>query len=152
MKPGHHTGGVFMLRLRFIAIVIALAMLTGCATHQRRQDLTHTLDAYASALRWGGFEQALQFVEPDWREGHRLTPLQTSRYKQVRVVGYDAGQGPASVAEGEVRQTVRIDLVNRHTLTERAIIDHQVWKWDPEAKRWWLTTGLPDITREKPER
>jgi hypothetical protein len=137
-----------MPRLRLLAIIIALATLAGCATNQRRQALTHTLDAYASALRWGSFQQALAFVEPDWREDHALTPLQTSRYQQVRVVGYDAGQGPAPVTDGEVRQTVRIDLVNRHTLTERVIIDHQLWKWDPEAKRWWLTTGLPDITRE----
>jgi hypothetical protein len=137
-----------MPRLRLVAVIIVLALLAGCAANQRRKGLTHTLDAYASALRWGGFQQEQSFIEPTWREEHPLTPLQTSRYQQVRVVGYEPGQGPVAVADDEVRQTVQINLVNRHTLHERAVVDHQVWKWDAAAKRWWLTTGLPDIRHD----
>lgn len=139
-----------MPRLRLFVAIIVLATLAACAANQRRDSLTSTLDAYHSTLRWGDFRHALEFVDPDWREAHPLTPLQMSRFKQVRVVGYDAGKGPVPVSGTEVRQTVKIGLVNRHTMRERFIVDHQDWQWDDQAKRWWLTTGLPDITREPP--
>ena len=137
-----------MQRLRLSIAVIALGLLAACATNQRSEDLTNTLNAYHSTLRWGDFQHALNFVDPAWREAHPLTPLQLARYKQVRVVGYDEGQGPVPASDTEVRQTVKIGLVNRHTMQQRYIIDHQDWRWDDQAKRWWLTTGLPDITRE----
>lgn len=137
-----------MQRLRLVVVIITLAMLAGCAKNIRTESLTGTLNAYHSTLRWGDFQHALEYVDPDWRQAHPLTPLQIARYKQVRVVGYDEGQGPVPTSDTEVRQTVKISLINRHTMRERILIDHQVWKWDDQAKRWWLTTGLPDITRE----
>ncbi len=135
-----------MRRLCLPLALVALALVAGCAAHQRRDDLTATLTAYATTLRWGDFQHALEYVDPAWREAHPLTPLQEARYRQVRVAGYDEGEGPVPVSEEEVRQTVKIGLINRHTQHERFVIDHQVWKWDPQAKRWWLETGLPDIT------
>ncbi len=136
-----------MLRTRLILVIATLALVAGCATNQRRDSLNSTLDAYHSTLRWGDFQHALSFVDPDWRQAHPLTPLQAARYKQVRVVGYDAGAGPVPVSDTEVKQTVKIGLVNRHTMHERNIIDRQDWQWDAEAGRWWLMSGLPDITR-----
>ncbi|HET7663658.1 MAG TPA: hypothetical protein VFK31_08480 [Rhodanobacteraceae bacterium] len=136
-----------MQRLRLVVVIITLVLLAGCAKNIRTESLTGTLNAYHSTLRWGDFQHAADFLDPDWREAHPLTPLQIARYQQVRVVGYDEGQGPVPVSDTEVRQTVKIALINRHTMRERFLIDHQIWKWDDQAKRWWLTTGLPDITR-----
>ncbi len=138
-----------MHRLRLpvaLVAVAALACVAGCAATQRRDNLTTTLNAYAETLRWGDFAHALEYVDPAYREVHPLTPLQRARYRQVRVAGYDEGQGPVPVGPDEVRQTVKIGLINRHTQRERFVIDHQIWKWDAEAKHWWLETGLPDIT------
>lgn len=135
-----------MHRLRLPIALMALALVAGCAANQRRDSMTTTLNAYAATLRWGDFTRAVDFVDPAYREAHPLTPLQLARYKQVRVAGYDEGEGPVPVSETEIRQTVKIGLINRHTQHERFVIDHQVWKWDPQAKRWWLETGLPDIT------
>lgn len=135
-----------MQRQRLFFIVITLVFIAGCAGNKRSDSLTGTLHAYQATMRWGDFQHALEFLSPDYREAHPLTALDHSRYQQVRVVGYDEGSGPAPVADGEVRQTVRIALVNLHTQRERFVIDQQVWKWDPAAERWWLTTGLPDIT------
>ena len=46
-------------------------------------------------------------------------------------------------------KTVKLDLLNRNTQTARSVVDHQVWKYDAAAKRWWLVSGLPDISRRE---
>jgi len=35
--------------------------------------------------------------------------------------------------------------VNRNTQVEKVITDIQLWRWDDEAGRWWLASGLPDL-------
>lgn len=136
-----------MYRLRLPIVIVVLALVAGCAAHQRRDSLASTLTAYGAALRWGDFQRALEFVDPVYRAAHPLTALQRKRYKQVRVVGYDEGKGPVPVSQHMVRQTAKIGVINRHTMRERFVIDQQVWKWDPEAGHWWLESGLPDITQ-----
>ncbi|HEX7341415.1 MAG TPA: hypothetical protein VF269_03970 [Rhodanobacteraceae bacterium] len=137
-----------MHRLRLPIVIIAMIILAGCASNQRRDSLTSTLNAYAATLRWGSFGHAEGFIDPAYRKVHPLTPLQMARYQQVRVVGYDDGDGPVPVNQTEVQQVVKIGIINRHTQSERFVIDHQLWKWDAKAGRWWLETGLPDITRD----
>lgn len=137
------------MRRLFSSVLIALAvLLAGCATdNHHAASLTNTLNAYGSTLRWGDFQSAVQFVDPKQREAHPLSSIELSRYKQVRVSGYDAGQGPVPVGDDKVTQTAQIGLINRNTQRERSIIDHQTWRYDPVAKHWWLESGLPDITQ-----
>ena len=33
-----------------------------------------------------------------------------------------------------------------HAFTETVILDRQHWRYDAETKRWWLVSGLPDLT------
>jgi hypothetical protein len=101
-----------------------------------------TLYAYSSAIRWGDFETAQTFIEPDKRDKLRPSSIDQQRYAQVQVVGYDV-RGLDQPTEDEIHQTVEIRLVNRHTQVERSVLDRQEWHWDAEEKRWWLTTGLP---------
>lgn len=133
---------------RLFVVVSLLLLVAGCMANKRADSLETTLRAYHSTLRWGGFGKALDFVGPDYREQHPLDDLRTARYRQVRIVGYEEGGGPTPVSDGKVRQTAKISVVNKHTQRERAVIDHQIWEWDDEAERWWLTTGLPDITTD----
>ena len=137
------------MRRYLLPLLALVAMLcAGCATDQRNQALIQTLNAYASTLRWGDFQSAMQFVDPKVREAHQPTALDLARYQQVRVTGYDEGPGAVPDGENQVRQVVQIGLVNINTQSERTVIDRQTWRYDPEKKRWWLTSGLPDITRE----
>lgn len=133
----------------FLSALLGTALLAGCGVTQRRRadELTTTLNAYASTVRWVGWAQAAQFVDPHYRETHPLSDLDRARFAQVRVSEYDAGEGPMPVSDGEVRQVVRISLINRHTQVERTITDHQLWKYDAASHHWWLETGLPDISR-----
>lgn len=137
------------MRRYLLPLLALLAMLcAGCATDQRNQALIQTLNAYASTLRWGDFQSAQQFIDPKVREANPPTALDMARYQQVRVTGYDEGAGAVPDGENRVRQVVQIGLVNLNTQSERTVIDRQTWRYDPEKKRWWLMSGLPDITRE----
>lgn len=135
------------MTVRFVAVLL-LMLLVGCAAKTRSDSLVSTLNTYGSTLRWGDFQSAAQFVDPDVRAAHPLTSLQLARFQQVQVSEYDDGAGPVASGDLDVQQTVVIRLINIHTQSERSIVDHQTWHYDENAKRWWLTSGLPDITQD----
>jgi hypothetical protein len=137
-----------MRRIPSIALMLLILLLAACATQERSNSLTTTLSAYGGVLRWGDFASAVQFIDPEERAKHPISDLDLARYKQVRVTEYDDGAGPVPISPTEVQQTVKISLVNIHTQAERSVIDRQTWHYDEKAKHWWLTSGLPDITRE----
>lgn len=135
---------------RNLSVFLALLMLTlgACGTNLKSREtlLTETLRTYAAAIRWGTIEQAETFIDPAYRTAHPLSALDLERYKQVRFTAYN-DRAPVPVNDNEVRQIVEIGLVNVNSQSSRSVIDQQVWKYDEPAKRWLLTTGLPDITR-----
>lgn len=135
------------IMLRRFACLVVLTALSACATPGSKRDLLETtLQSYAAVIRWGNFEDAVSFVDPATQQAHPLTALDLQRYSQVRVSGYNE-QPMRPAGDNEVRQTVEITLSNNNTQTVRSIIDRQVWRYDEKAKRWWLMTGLPDITQ-----
>ena len=133
---------------RIAAALSALVLLGGCASQGKPQKmLTSTLSAYASTVRWGGFgPEALGYVDPDYQKAHPLSQIDMERYAQVRV-SYYHDQPAQQLSPTEVSQVVEVGIVNEHTQGERSVIDRQHWHWDEKAQRWWLTSGLPDITR-----
>ncbi|QAU24196.1 hypothetical protein EO087_09520 [Dyella sp. M7H15-1] len=136
-----------MRRLVVGLILLSTVLLSACATDKRDYALSHTMIAYANAVRWDGLEAAEPFVDPKVREAHPITDLDRARFKQVQVSDYDDGNGPVPSGENEVRQNVQISLTNVHTQTVRTIVDRQLWRYDPKKQRWWLESGIPDITQ-----
>lgn len=138
-------------RIALIA-VLSTVLLAACASlsmdkmKTKESILEETLKTYAATIRWGDLTQAQAFVDPKYRAAHPLSDLDLARYKQVQVTVYN-DQPAAPISANEVGQNVEIGLVNINTQTARSIVDHQIWRYDEKEKRWWLTTGLPDITR-----
>ena len=131
--------------LRVLAPVLALLLVTACGSMgAQRSPRDEALYTYVSAVRWSDFEAALSFVDPEVRRAQPLTELETERYKQFQVSGYEV-KSASEPAEGEYEQVVELRLVNRNTQVERIVTDRQRWRWDAEAKRWWLVSGLPDL-------
>ncbi len=130
---------------RLLALLL-LALLAACGPS--KQDSQYAaLMGYGKALRWGGLEDATQYLAPEYRAKHPLTSLEINRWQQVQISGYSELGDAALDNDGQtLRQTVRISVINRHTGVERQIIDRQEWRYDPEAKRWWLWSGLPRLT------
>lgn len=128
-------------------LMLGLLLLTiGCgAGAAAKTNRDTSLSDYGNAIRWSEFEKAWQYIDPALRDEQALSDLELERFKQVQITGYDVKRaGPG--ADGMVEQTVEIRLVNRNTQIERSVIDHQRWRWDAQAKRYWLVSGLPDLT------
>lgn len=137
-----------MRRIPCLLVALTTLVASSSALANKKSDLlTSTLRAYANAVRWEGFQSAEVFIDPKVLKAHPPTSLDMARYAQVRVSDYDEGSGPVPVGENEVRQVVQIGLINVNTQSERTIADHQLWRYDPDNKHWWLESGLPDITQ-----
>ncbi len=134
-----------MIRKSLLLLAV-LTLLAGCAlenTRSREKVLDDTLKSYAATIRWGDFVQAEAFVDPEYRKTHPLSETDRGRYQQVQVSQYEE-RPPVVIDEDHISQFVEIGLVN---VTARSILDRQTWRYDAEAKQWWLTSGLPDITQ-----
>lgn len=129
---------------RLIATLLLL-LVSACASQGRQDALQATLYEYAAVVRWGSFEQAYEFVDPDVRAAQPWSALERERYKQFRVALYEDAP-PTLDDDGTARVLVRIELVNIHTQVPRTITDRQRWRYDPKLKRWWLVSGLPRLT------
>ncbi|MDW8480246.1 MAG: hypothetical protein RML12_11185 [Xanthomonadales bacterium] len=125
-------------------LVLGLLVLAGCAAERRERELLdETLERYAHAIRWHGFERAAEFLDEEGRRRLALRPLVLERLRQYQVAGYR----PRSAALREGRcalQTVEIELVNRHTLAAQTVLDRQEWCLDAAGSAWRLRSALPE--------
>ena len=114
------------MRAGWLALFAALALLAACAAPKHQMGALERLQyAYSAAIRWGDFEGAWMLVDPKYREANPMSDLELERYKQIQ-----------------------IDLVNRHTLTERTTRYTEHWHYEAESKTWWLVNGLPDLWKD----
>lgn len=132
------------MRMLKIGLVLLIALLAGCGTGGRKMTvLQETQYAYSAAIRWGDFEGAWQLVDPKYREAHPMTELQFERFKQIQISGYrDLAE---RVGEGTAMREIQIGIINKNTMAERSIRYTESWRYDAEAKSWWITNGLPDF-------
>ena len=105
-----------------------------------------TLESYAGAIRWGNFEDAAGVRRSGNPQGASADQARPGALPPGAGHGVQRTAADESIGELEVRQIVEIGLVNINTQTARSIIDQQLWRYDEKAKRWWLVSGLPDIT------
>jgi hypothetical protein len=138
-----------LVRIAWMAVLgatLAIA-LAGCATTpDRGSALQQAQYAWSAAIRWGDFEGAWNMVDPEYREAHPMTPLEFERYRQVQISAYHDRGGQA----GDATATREIDIgvVNRNTLEARQAGYVERWRYDPEARAWWVTSGLPDLWQD----
>lgn len=130
------------------SVLATLMLMAACATGSgsRERSLDDTLRTYAATIRWGDIAQAESFIDPVHRAANPLTELDLERFRQVKFTNYN--ERPAvAVSPDEVRQSVEIGVVNVNTQAARTLIDQQVWRYDADAKRWLLSSGLPNLSR-----
>ncbi len=136
-----------MRRIIAVTCVLSVALVSACATlHNKNRSRDQTLEGYAAALRWGGFQEAWSYVDPAVRAAHPLTAQQKALYDSVRVAEYDT-PGPVATGPDTIEQTVQIQLIAKSSQRVYGVVDHQRWRWDPGKNRWWLESGLPEIKR-----
>ena len=130
-----------------IVLVLALVVAASAGAVGKRKkgsQLEAMQMAYATAIRWGEFEDAWQLVDPAYREAHPMTELAFERYQQVQISVY-TDTNRTNDAEGNVIRNIELRVINKHTMAERTERYREQWRWDPASKRWWLAVGLPDL-------
>jgi len=134
--------------MRYLLPCIAVALLAGCGLDSLKPTSARALELalyeFSSDLRWGDFEAANAFVDPKTRAEHPLSDLERARFKQVEVSGYEVLSRLDGA--GIVDQQIQLGLINRNTQIPRSIVYREHWRWDVEKKKWWLVSGLPDIS------
>jgi hypothetical protein len=129
-----------------LMLLLLLASAAGCATNSERRDALQEMQYdYSAAIRWGDFEGAWNVVDPKYRKEHPMTDLEFERYKQIQVSGYTDLAAELSADGTQARREIQIGVINKHNMTERSIRYTELWRYDPEAKTWWVTSGLPDF-------
>ncbi len=139
------------MQRRLFPWLIALPLLLAAMSLQsagpgraQRAKLAQTQAAYVAAVRWSDFEAAENFIDPQQRQAHPLGDVQRERYRQVQVSSYRE-RSSSMDAEGMLERRIEMGVINRNTQAERTVLVTERWRWDPEAKRWWQTAGLPDL-------
>ena len=124
-------------------LVVLLTLFLGACSSTRDEDklLDATLDQYAAAVRWGSIEDALGFLAP---EAPRPSAFDIERLRQLQIAGYRE-QPPVQLSPTEVEQVAQIDFVNRHTQEGRSTIERFRWRFDADARRWWLVSGIAKL-------
>jgi hypothetical protein len=134
---------VFRIWLLLLAGIVTLA---GCATGgPKMTELDKVQYAYSAAIRWGDFEGAWNLVDPEYREAHPMTELEFSRYQQVQISGYRELGASIAADNTSAAREIGIGVINRNDMTERNARYTERWRYDEEAKTWWLAVGLPDL-------
>ncbi len=135
------------MRARIAAVfsILTLLLVAGCAgVGSEKNRLEETLYHYAGAVRWGDVEQIVAFHDPKTLADKPIEPLVLERWRQLRVTGYRA-RGREPQPDGSIVQFAEIEFINRHTQVTSSLLDREKWRYDEEAKRWWLTSGLPNL-------
>ncbi len=135
----------FMARLLIAVLLVSMAGTALAA--RKRGDLDRNQYAFSAAIRWGDFEGAWTMVDPKVREEKPMTAVNFSRYEQIQVTSYRE-LASMSGPDGTVLHEIQIEVVNRNTLSQRRVRFTEVWRYDAEAKTWWVA-GLPDFWQGK---
>jgi len=133
-----------MTRVLSLLMVLLLVAFAGTGEAKRRNS-QQIFDDYNNALRWNEFDRAWTFVDPLVQQANPLTELESKRFEQVQITGLTV-KSRMVAPDGLTEQVIEIQLVSKFTQVERTLTDHQRWRWDDKAKRFWLVSGLPDIT------
>lgn len=134
-----------MKKILFISLIL-IATLSSCGSGKstKKRSLDDTLYKYASTIRWANFDASVRFLDPKNKESQpsrfdldKLKQFKVSRYSESPIV---PGQTP-----NVILQDVEIQFYNIHNNRTKTIYDHQSWQYHEDLKRWFLTSGLPQL-------
>jgi hypothetical protein len=130
----------------FAALLLALLPTPVLAGGSNKNDkaLEAALKIYANAVRWNDFEKARESVDPVIRPPGGFSDADEAYYKQFQVSGYLLKSAERTDPQ-TYSQRVELRIIDVASQTERTQTDRQTWRYDPVAKRWWLTSGLPKL-------
>ena len=135
--------------LQIMIILMSFALISGCDTRKQSNGLDETLSNYEQIIRWSQWDGAAGFLSPAYLENNTMTRLDMDRLRLFKVTAYTVRSAlPFDDGMG-LRQVVEIRMFNKNRAVEKTLIDNQEWQYDSNAQRWYLHSGLPDVTRTR---
>ena len=134
-----------LLKLILLATLLALTACASGAGSKQSNELDRLQYAWSGAIRWGDFEGVSNLIDPKLRETGSPSAVELERYKQVQISAYRDVGSNVDMKGGTAVRDIELGVINRHTQAERSVRYREQWRWDPEAKTWWLVSGLPDL-------
>ncbi|NIM70739.1 MAG: hypothetical protein GTN86_08940 [Xanthomonadales bacterium] len=134
---------------RLAGLLLAVLLASGCATDPKATSLDETLLQYETVIRWSQWDAALDFLAPEHLSEHPITPLDMERLRLFRVTQYTVRSAVPMDEGTRVQQVVEIRMFNKNRAVERSVMDRQEWHWNEERQRWFLHSGLPDVTQAR---
>lgn len=128
----------------FAALMLALLPVPAAGSNKTDKALEVALKIYGNAVRWNDFEKARESVDPQLRTPGGFSEADEAYYKQFQVSGYLLKSAERTDPQ-TYSQRVELRIIDVASQTERTKTDRQTWRYDPVAKRWWLTSGLPRL-------
>jgi hypothetical protein len=129
----------------FLALLLVAMPVASKSNAKADKALQDSLKSYELAVRWNDFEAASSSLDPLTVEaGESFSNEDETYYKGFQVSGYRV-KAAMLIDPQTFGQRVELRVIEQDTQIERLVIDRQRWRYDPESKRWWLTTGLPKL-------
>lgn len=114
---------------------------SGCANVSDKQVATRlevATTGYRQSIRWGYWDAAVGLIHPSKRAGIDVEPLEN-----IRVTSYEVVEPPVVTEDNKAFQVARIEYVLNDRQRLLSLADRQEWRYEEEAKSWWLHSGLP---------
>ena len=131
-----------------LGLLLASLLLSGCQSLDRKKQdklLTQTLRTYESTLRWGDLRKAYSFLEPELATKTDVP----SGLENIQVTGYEIVSPPVPMSEKSIMQVAHIQYVLKDQQMEKSITDQQLWEYNLEDQRWYLTSKVPPFGQPK---
>ena len=140
----------FRLPVAILMVVFTSLLLSSCASSNKQaKSLDETLKQYEMVIRWSQWDAAADYLSIDYLTNHPVSRLDMDRLHLFKVTQYLI-RSAIPFDEGlAMRQVVQIKLFNKNRAVERTLIDQQEWRYDTENERWFLHSGLPDVTKAR---
>ena len=145
---GSITGAPCTARLRRLVAAASVALaLAACAemeAKERASSLDTSSNAYATALRWGRYQEAARFRLP--RSGP-VTMQDVEPLEHIKLTSYEVTDQTMNADATEARIEVVIGYYHDDIGRVDTLKQSQVWWYEPTQKHWFLETELPPFLR-----
>jgi hypothetical protein len=123
------------------AVLLALIAITACASLATRSQMDafdQISKQYRHALLASDFEAAASMTASPGAADLALL-------KHIHVISYTLKKVGFSKDGSKVSQEVDLEYYRTDSMRQKRLRDQQQWLYQADAKRWVLTSGLPDF-------
>jgi len=140
MLTAHHRFTRLCCTLLCVLTLAGCSLVKGPAAERRDKAFVQAIETYRKLIRWGYFEQAMQYQKG--RDEPLLAP-NLADYAGYKITGYDVGEQVLGNDGDEARVITQIEFFETDSRVAGLVRDEQLWWYDKEAGRWYIGSPLP---------